>query len=588
MTVDLLSLLHNQIDITCVPFSDRGSRLLIFKHPDENSLYLKLAERLIHLEPGLEAYQHRPPFIPNLWFVDGNGNVLDFELSSAAEMLEFQTAIGSFCLVFQDGETLSIGLPAGTGAGIRFRVQTELRRQTGSGGVLLHIRNLAYETNGEVLKNQTTTDQDGCQVEFIVQAGQDSAISLWISDQLPALRPTYPFSETRQNAANRWQAWFSRAPLVAEPYRSKYAYAWWVMANNLISPKGFVGYEAMMPAKTFYLGIWLWDSALHALAYRHVDAELARNQLRVMLAYQLPDGMLPDAIFDEAVVSEIDHPIHARVTKPPILAWAALKLHETNPDVAFLNEIYPALVRWNAWWFNFNDDDHDGLVQYTHPYSSGLDNSPLWDYGMPVESPDINTYLNIQMKSLASIARLLDKPEEAAVWQSRATELTQKMVADLWDEQAGLFRALHNEKPVPVITPFNLYPLWTGELSQAMQERLVAHIKNPAEFGGDYMLPTVAKNDPAYQPEKMWRGPIWANINYFFVEALQKAGEVELARELRQKTLKLLMEQPSLCEYYNPETGKPPATAANMFGWTAAVFIELALQASAEAGSTDG
>jgi glycogen debranching enzyme len=84
----------------------------------------------------------------------------------------------------------------------------------------------------------------------------------------------------------------------------------------------------------------------------------------------------------------------------------------------------------------------------------------------------------------------------------------------------------------------------------------------------------------------MWRGPIWANINYFFVEALQKVGEFELARELRRKTLALIMQHPSIYEYYNPDTGKPPKTAANIFGWTAAVFIELALQESADIGSS--
>jgi hypothetical protein len=46
--------------------------------------------------------------------------------------------------------------------------------------------------------------------------------------------------------------------------------------------------------------------------------------------------------------------------------------------------------------------------------------------------------------------------------------------------------------------------------------------------------------------------------------------------------LDLIMGQPGLYEYYNPDTGAPPATAANAFGWTAAVFIDLAVQASRE------
>jgi hypothetical protein len=33
-------------------------------------------------------------------------------------------------------------------------------------------------------------------------------------------------------------------------------------------------------------------------------------------------------------------------------------------------------------------------------------------------------------------------------------------------------------------------------------------------------------------------------------------------------------------EYYHAETGRPPARAVNMFGWTSAVFIDLAIKAS--------
>ncbi len=585
MTVSTLNLLRNQIDITQVPFSDRGSRLLVNQYPGQNRLYVKLAERLIRLEPGLETYLQRPPFIQDLCLVNSAGGVLDFNIVTSADMLEFQTSIGVFRLVFQDAETLTFGLPPNTSGGLRFHAQTELHRRTGTGGELKHIRNLAYATNGKIVKNETSTDANGRVVEFIVQADNDCAITLHFSSRDDLSHPILPFPLARKNAGQRWQNWFERVPPVSEPYRQKYAYAWWVMANNLVNPLGYITYEAMMPTKALYLGIWLWDSALHAIAFRHIDPELARDQLRVMLAHQLPDGMLPDAIFDEGVVSEINHPIHGKVTKPPILAWAALKLHETNPDLDFLREIYPPLARCNDWWFCTNGDDADGLAQYTHPYSSGLDNSPLWDHGMPVESPDINTYLNIQMDSLAAIADILGKNNEATLWRERTQALTRRMLEDLWDEEAGLFRALHHKRPIPVITPFNLYPLWTGQLPGEITKRLVAHLKNPDEFWGKYMIPTVARNDPTYNLEAMWRGPVWANINYFFVEALQKVGETELARELRDKTLDMIMDQPGIYEYYNPETGEPPATVANMFGWTAAVFIELALQATAESES---
>jgi putative isomerase len=75
---------------------------------------------------------------------------------------------------------------------------------------------------------------------------------------------------------------------------------------------------------------------------------------------------------------------------------------------------------------------------------------------------------------------------------------------------------------------------------------------------------------------------VWANINYFFVEALHQVGKRASARTLREKTLEPIMSQAGIYEYYNAETGQPPVTAAETFGWTAAVFIDLAIQASRE------
>ena len=415
---------------------------------------------------------------------------------------------------------------------------------------------------------------------FKVRSGDDSTITINIGNAYTPNNDVPQFSAIYESAETRWKEWFDKVPNVAAPYLRTFTYAWWVMANNLIQPQGNIVYEAMMPSKVNYVGLWLWDSAMHALAFRHVDPELARNQIRVMLEFQLPDGMLPDAIYDEGVISEIDHPIPAEVTKPPILAWAALKLHETAPDLDFLEEIYVPLVRWNAWWFSMNDDDVDGLAQYNHPYSSGLDDNPLWDYGMPVESPDLNTYLCIQMGSLAMIAEILGMDSEANMWRRRSTSIVQRMIQDFWDNEKGVFQAMYNDEPIPVLTPFNLYPLWTGQLPKELNQRLIQHLTDPSEFWGEYLIPSVARNDQHYEPSKMWRGSIWVNINYFFIEALRQIGEDDLADEITQKTLDLIMRHPGIYEYYHADNGDPSSQAAEAFGWTAAVFIDLAISVS--------
>jgi putative isomerase len=231
-----------------------------------------------------------------------------------------------------------------------------------------------------------------------------------------------------------------------------------------------------------------------------------------------------------------------------------------------------------------NDDDADGLAQYNHPFSSGLDDNPLWDYGMPVESPDLNTYLCVQMGSLALMAEFLGMDAEAAMWRRRSSAIVRRMIQDFWDEETGIFRALHDDQPVPVVTPFNLYPLWTGQLPDPIRDRLIQHLTDPNQFWGEYAIPSVARNDTHFDSGTMWRGPIWANVNYFFIEALGQVGRHDLADELSLKTLDLIAEHPSIYEYYNAETGIPPEESANAFGWTAAVFIDLAITTSKTTG----
>jgi putative isomerase len=119
-----------------------------------------------------------------------------------------------------------------------------------------------------------------------------------------------------------------------------------------------------------------------------------------------------------------------------------------------------------------------------------------------------------------------------------------------------------------------------GALAQAISERLIAHLTNLDMFWTRYPVATVAKSDPKYNPNQMWRGPTWVNINYLFCEGLARVGHIDLARELRRRTLELIMQHNDIYEYYHPETGMHPPKAAPIFGWSSAVFIDMAIQAT--------
>ena len=583
-----LKLLKNRIDLRHVPFTERGSRLLIYRNDDH--FCIRLAERWYKRTGQLSAYRQRPPIIEQFQFTNEQGEPLKIEVSSYPHCLECQTDIGNFTLTFCDPETLLLTLPPGK-CGIAFRANVDQAQEDRRGGVL-HVtgdirRNIAYTTNARILSNRIESPElEVQQVRLILESSGKEILLLNITPRLGFNRYLPEACSCLEASARSWHDWFAAAPPVADRYQLQYYFAWWVMRAGLISTRYFTTREAMTPSKFYYLGVWQWDAYFHALAYRYVNMNLAYDQLRILIDHQREDGMLPDAVHDEGIVTHLDFPIEADVTKPPLLAWAAWKLFQQSGDREFLDEIYESLVRWNRWWFEKNDLNHNGLCEYQHPFSSGLDDSPLWDEGMPVESPDLNTYLYLQLEAMSRIAHEIGEQNDSVMWKRQAEQISRKMVEILWDNQKGLFWANQNGHRVNVRTPFNLFPLLTGSMPPEIASKLVAHLTNEGEFWSRYPVPTVALDDPKFDPNQMWRGPTWININYLLIEGLRRSGYTQLSRELRRRTLEMISHQSDIFEYYHPLTGVNPPSAAPIFGWSSAVFIDLALQYTREEHQT--
>jgi len=125
-----------------------------------------------------------------------------------------------------------------------------------------------------------------------------------------------------------------------------------------------------------------------------------------------------------------------------------------------------------------------------------------------------------------------------------------------------------------------LMPLLLGErLPDDIRTALLRTLTDPAAFWGQWKLPTVAYLDPLYRKDCYWRGPVWININYFIIEALERCGREDLAVQLRDHTLDLMASQSAPFEYYDSQTGEGHGAAG--YGWSAAVFVDLLMKKTA-------
>jgi hypothetical protein len=393
--------LHNRIDLVTIPFTDRGSRLLVFRK--ENELFIRLAERWAKWEEEVGHYRQRPPIIEHFALLDSEGQPLTLEADTYPHLIRMHTAAGPFEWTFIDPETLLVKLPVGR-SGFQFAMRADQAQSDRRGGTLRSKRSVAYTTSARLIENAIVGGADNrFQINVMLEADPGDALLLNVTPRLAFNRAIPPVDESIEAARARWQAWFDAAPPVLDEFRPQYEYAWWVMRAGLLNTRYYFTREACVPSKIHYVGVWHWDQFFHAIAYRHIDSRLAEDQIRIVLDHQRADGMLPDAIHDEGLVTHLSAPVDEDVTKPPLAAWTVLKLFEKSGHYDFLEEVYDATGALATGGLCSSD----GMLCGYHTVLLGLDDSPLWDR-VCQSSPDLNTPVHSEGKPGASPSTSID------------------------------------------------------------------------------------------------------------------------------------------------------------------------------------
>lgn len=542
---DAAALAGRHLDLVSAPFTLPRSRVLVFHSDDGDGVRVHTSE--------YERRLSECRVLDEVTVMDAAGEVLP-----VTEVLPARVMFGADAatLTFVDTSTLSLGGDPG--------LRVRLRRPDGSE---------EEHPLGDGIRLRIAADRS---VE--VETG-DHAASLAATEQI-------------------WAEWFAKCPTVRDDLQEMAAFCWWVLGANIVELPSLGDARAIVPSKIGYVGLWQWDAYFIAVGLRHGDPELAREQLDIAFRFPQPDGQLPDVVHELGVLatsddlpesdranlrragSQIADPtVPVPLTKPPLAAWALRKVLEVEDAPDYARTQLARIVRSQDWWFAGSDLDHDGMPEYGHPYSSGLDDSPIFDGPLPTAAPDLGAYLVRQDLELASLLETYEPDAEVARFRERAAT-TQELLLRMWDPEPARFLARGGGEPQLSDTVVGLMPLLTGTLPEPIAEALRAAVDDPERFALPWGLPTVAASDPDFSDERMWRGPVWVNTSMLVAEGLEASGYPERARELREQTVALVIHGGGPHEYFNPHTGRKARTATTAFGWSAALFIDLAVQLS--------
>lgn len=371
------------------------------------------------------------------------------------------------------------------------------------------------------------------------------------------------------------------------------------LQNNWRIPAGELKHDGLFPSYHYqwFHGFWSWDSWKHAVGLSYYDIDLAKNQMRAMFGFQRDDGFIVDCVYRDTTIEAHNY----RDTKPPLSAWAVLKIYKKDKDVEFVKEFYPKLKKYHYWWYNKRDHDQDGLCEYgstdgsliAAKWESGMDNAIRFDnskilknedgaYSLDQESVDLNAYLYAEKIFLSKLAKAINN-EDYLTYLKEAVALKKIVQTQFYDEEDGWFydTNLDGNKFIKGEGSEGWTALWANIATKEQAEAVKNRMMDPKKFYTKVPFQTMSADHEKFDPLRgYWRGPNWLDQAYFGVKGLRNYGfEVEADKatvQILEGAEGLLGKGMSIRENYHPLTGE--GLHAQNFSWSAAHIIMLLIE----------
>ena len=314
-----------------------------------------------------------------------------------------------------------------------------------------------------------------------------------------------------------------------------------LMRQCMMPPEGECSYNYYLfsrePTWGWGHGGQVFHESLSMLAYACMDAESAMNSQRVYMERQWDDGYIPyrsGPYLNETIPYAGEY-----TTSAPWFNWENWEIFKISNDTTFLHEAYDSGVKFYNYWLSHRDLDKDGLCEWgAHAVLECVRDGQvvIWDkVGWPgnFECLDLNCMLVKEAKALAAMANVLGKITESQSWHNEAATRSDLINQLFWDPVDKFYYHIDRENHDFTFQQLNdlkrqeiigFLPIWAGIASTEQAGYLISHLTNPDKFWRSYGVPSLAADDPYYNPLGYWNGPVWVEWNYLIFRGLLDYG----------------------------------------------------------------
>jgi neutral trehalase len=326
-----------------------------------------------------------------------------------------------------------------------------------------------------------------------------------------------------------------------------------------------------------------WDTYFSALIASAENKELAYANAIAITHEKTESGFVPN--FGAA-----DDDKSRDRSQPPVGSMVFRELYRKYQEKWILEYVFDELLTWNRWFAGHRMLPNGQLCWGSDPYAgkngrhwetagvnellgaaleSGLDNSPMYDdipfnkttHMMELADVGLTGLYIMDCEVLSEIAAIIGRTEGSEL-KERAAK-SKAGLEEMWDEEFGFYCNKRSDTGAfsRRISATNFYALYSDKVPKERVERMMKeHFYNSKEFFGEFIIPMIARNDPAYKDQDYWRGRIWAPTNFLAYLAMRRYGLKEPCKVLAEKSKNLILkewiERGHVHENFNGDTGE--------------------------------